>query len=95
MVKGSTKNEKTTMEVKVTRAHEFEAGTIAFDMEVNGITIYGMYYRAGISPKTKEEYEIISFPSRKGKDGKYYNHVYFAITDEVKKSIIEQLGKLV
>lgn len=95
MIKGSTKTENTqNYDVKVTRAKELEAGTIVFDTVVNGITIYGMFYRAGLD-KNGKEYELISFPSHKGKDDKYYNYVWFKIDDELKAEIIAQLGKLV
>lgn len=80
-------------EVKVTRAKEVKEGSVAFDMEVNGITIYGCWYN---EYKTKEGKDgtLISFPSYKNKD-KYYNHVWFPISNELKADIIAQIEKLV
>lgn len=71
--------------LEVTRAHALndEHGTIMFDMIVNGVIIYGMSYRVLIKKETKEEFVKIGFPSRKGKDDKYYNNVYFKVTDEI------------
>ena len=68
------KNENTTAtssnkyEVTVTRAREIKKTekeqVIAFDVNVNGVTIYGMIYRSGVSNKGKE-YELYhSRPAR-------------------------------
>lgn len=97
-MKGSTNKvqESQTYDVKVTRAKEIKEGEVVFDMVVNGVTIYGCWYREGVSKKTNEEYQIISFPSHKDeKTDKYYNHTWFKIEGDVKKSIIEQLQKMV
>ena len=96
-MKGSTKknNEtKVTYDVKVTRAKEFNEGTVTFDIYVNGIAIYGMWYREG-KDKIGNEYQMISFPSHKGGDDKYYNYAWFKVEDDVKADIIDQLQKLV
>lgn len=81
-------------EVSVTRAREIKKEdneqVIAFDINVNGIIIYGMIYRSGVSENGKD-YELISFPARKGTDNKYYNHVYFPISRELQDGIIEQI----
>lgn len=90
-MKGSTKTN--TYDVKVTRAKEFDNGNVTFDMVVNGVTVYGCWYREG--EKDGKEYQMISFPSQKGKDGKYYSHAWFKIEDDVKSDIIAQLQKLV
>ena len=94
-MKGSTKETKTqNYNVKVTRAKELKEGQVVFDMIVNGITIYGCWYREGTTKKG-EPYEMISFPSHKGDNEKYYNHCWFKIEDDVKSDIIDQLQKLV
>lgn len=94
-MKGSKTKENTQgYDVKVTRAKEVKEGQVVFDMVVNGVTIYGCWYREGTSKKG-ESYQMISFPAQKGSDGKYYNHCWFKIEDDVKANIIEQLEKLV
>lgn len=95
-MKGSTKEatKETKVTVKVTRAKELKEGQVTFDMVVNGVTIYGCWYREG-TDKKGNEYQIISFPSHKGADGKYYNYAWFKIEDDVKADIIDQLTKLV
>lgn len=94
-MKGSKAKENTQgYDVKVTRAKEVKEGQVVFDMIVNGVTIYGCWYREGTSKKG-EPYQMISFPSQKGADDKYYNHCWFKIEDDLKANIIEQLEKLV
>lgn len=80
-------------DVKVTRAKEVKEGSVAFDMEVNSISIYGCWYN---EYKTKEGKEgtMLTFPSYKNSD-KYYNHVWFPISAELKADIIAQIEKLV
>lgn len=96
-MKGSTKTQETqatnNYDVKVTRAKEIKEGTVSFDMVVNGVSIYDCWYREG--EKNGNEYKMISFPSHKGNDDKYYNYVWFKIDDELKADIIEQLQMLV
>lgn len=73
-----------TVNVKVTRANQVN-DTVFFDMEVNGVTIYGCKVVEG------SKGDFISFPSHKGKDGKYYNHAWVKLTDEQSKEIIAQV----
>ena len=71
-------------EIKVTRAHEFKSGDISFDMVVNGINIYNCTY---MNESEKVKQPFVSFPSRKGSDGKYYAFVWFKVTDEILSEI--------
>ena len=95
-MKGSTKKENESVsgyDVKVTRAKEIKDGQVVFDMVVNGVTIYGCWYREG--NKNGKDYTMISFPSQKGSNENYYNHCWFKIENVVKANIIEQLQSLV
>ena len=66
--------------IEVSRAKELDSGDIALDLIVNGVSIYGAFY------VTREvdgkETSFLSFPSRKGSDGKYYKYVYFPMNDQ-------------
>lgn len=73
-----------TVNAKVTRANQV-GETVFFDMEVNGVTIYGCKVVEG------SKGDFISFPSHKGKDGKYYNHAWVKLTEEQSKEIIAQV----
>lgn len=74
--------------IKVTRAHVFDDGNVAFDMEINGVSIYNSTLREG------KNGQFVSFPSRKAKDGKYYSHVYVKLSEDDVKAIVEQLEAL-
>ena len=75
---------------KVTRASQFDDSCAGFDLQVNGITIYGMIYREYTNSKGQDGF-LIDFPSRKGKDGKYYHYCFFPITLEMKNDIKNQV----
>lgn len=96
-MKGSTKKTHETkrdFECVVTRAREVKEGTVAFDMEVNGVKIYGCWYKEGTN-KDGKEYQIVNLPQEKGKDGEYYSIAWFPMSKEVRENIIDQLQKLV
>ena len=84
-------------DVNVVKAHyiknEEKLQVISFDITVNGITIYGMIYRSGVSKKGKD-YEMISFPARKGTDETYYNHVWFPISADLMNEIKNKIGEV-
>ena len=95
-MKGAEKKEKRVeYVVKVLRAKDFTEKSkldtnVAFDMEVNGIKIYGCWFKEGTS-KDGKDYSVISLPSQKRKDGKYYNAAWFPISKELTKEIREQI----
>ena len=95
--KKAAEAEKTAeLQIEVTRAKDFsdDKGTcIAFDMTVNGVTIYGNYYREGTDSKGKD-YTMVAFPSRKGSDGKYYKHAFVKLSDADIDNISKQIEAL-
>lgn len=95
-LKSKQTENKQNYEVKVLRAKDFSkegAVSIAIDLEVNGVTIYGAYYREG-KKKDGSDYQMLAFPSKKGNDGKYYNHVFFKASDELVENIAGQIDSL-
>lgn len=95
--KSESKNNREEVEYKIgniTRAKEFTKdnglSSISFDIVINGITIYGMWYHE-YTTKEGNDGEMIVFPQRKGNDNKYYNNVFFPISKEMKNAIIELL----
>ena len=95
-MKGAEKKEKRVeYVVKVLRAKDFTEKSkldtnVAFDMEVNGIKIYGCWFKEGTS-KDGKDYSVISLPSQKGKDGNYYSVAWFPISKELTKEIRNQI----
>ena len=89
------KEERVDYVVNVLRAKDFTEKSnldtnVAFDMEVNGIKIYGCWLKEGTG-KDGKEYSLISLPSQKGKDENYYSVAWFPISKELTKEIREQI----
>ena len=81
------KQVKSALEIKVTRAKQFDNACM-FDMVVNDVTIYGCSLIEG------KKGCFVSFPSRKGKDGKYYSYAYVKLEDQDVQTIIDQISEL-
>ena len=60
---------------------------VRFALTVNGVTVYGCNVVEG------KNGDFISFPSYKGKDGKYYNHAYIPLTDKEQEGILLDVEK--
>lgn len=80
-------------ECKVTRVYQYDDNTVLFDMNVNGVDIKGFSYIFYTNKEGKEG-SLISRPSRKGNDGKYYEQVFFPINSDLKKNIYDQIEAL-
>lgn len=83
---------------EVTRAKDMtkegqDGCTIGFDIVINDVKIYGCFYREG-KDKKGNDYSMISFPSHKGSDGKYYNYAYVKLTDEQVDAISKDIEKV-
>lgn len=81
---------------KVLRATQFDDSSAGFDLQVNGVTIYGMVYREYVN-KNGEEGFLIDFPSRKGTgnfSNKYFKHCWFPISKDLKDDIYNQIVHL-
>lgn len=65
-----------------------------FNVEVNGITIYGMDY-VSYTDRNGKEQNFIAFPQYKSSSGddKYYNHVYFPINDPKYKPVYDDIER--
>lgn len=88
-----TQQETMKYDVKVIRATECKSGDIALDLKVNGVTIYGCFYVTREIKNVKVSF--ITFPSRKGSDGKYYKYVYFPISEEQLLEIEKEIEALI
>ena len=96
--KNSTSNNTEKAETKVTklaytisRVKEVTDTMVSFNINVNGVTIYGMKVIKYKSKKTGEEGMMVAFPTRKGSDDKYYNVCTFSMTQEMQDDIINQV----
>ena len=85
--KFGSKKEQVKHSFTVERVHVFEDGSVTFNMIVDGyVRVYGLRIYDG-----KDGKPFISFPSRKGKDDKYLNHVYCPLSPEDVESIATQV----
>ena len=75
---------------KVTRAVVLESGSVSFDMELNGISIYGCFVA-----ESKENGDFISFPQRKGSNGKFYSIVWAKLSDDDSKAILQEVERII
>lgn len=60
---------------------------ILADLEMNGITIYGVRVVEG------KNGDFLSFPQRKGQDGKYYSIVYAPLCKEDQDAILAAIER--
>jgi len=61
--------------------------TVFFNLVINGVIIYGCRVVEG------QKGDFISFPSKKGNDGKYYNHAFAALSEEDAGKILAEVEK--
>ena len=79
-------------QIEVTRAAEIKEDCVMFDMTVRGVKIYGMCLRH--YKNEKGEGDIISFPSKQAKDGKYWDVAWFPISNDLKAGLIDKIVSL-
>ena len=87
--KGSKAKERETIEVisyNIKRAIECRNGAILFDLELNGVSIYGCHIA-----ESRDGNEFIGFPSRKGSEGKYYSVAYALLSEDDTGDILDSL----
>ena len=87
--KGSKAKERETIEVisyNIKRAVECRNGAILFDLELNGVCIYGCHIA-----ESRDGNEFIGFPSRKGSDGKYYSVAWASLSDDDTADILDSV----
>lgn len=85
-------NSKKTLEVssfRVMGARTLNSGSVSFDMKLNGINIYGCFV-----VESAEYGDFISFPQRKGKDGKYYSIVWAKLDKEDTAAILQEVERI-
>lgn len=89
------KKAKASYTCKVKRVHvvsKDEKTRILFDMEVNGVSVSGCTYMEGT--KDGKEWQMVTFPQRKGSDGNYYNIVWMPMSKETVQTIASQIEQL-
>lgn len=90
----NTSNFATVTSFDVPRAKFFPATDdrkecILFDLTVNDVTIYGCRAVQG------KNGDFISFPQRKGSDGKYYSYAFVKLSEEDLKEILKKVEAVI
>lgn len=87
--KGNTQGKKymEAREYDVLRTKMFDNGGVTFDMELNGVRIYGCRVVEG------KNGDFISFPQRKGSDGKYYSIAWANLSPDDQASILRTVER--
>lgn len=84
---GKDQKNLTLNDFQILRTKMWENGGVTFDMEINGIRIYG----CRVVETAKGDF--IGLPQRKGNDGKYYSIVFFKMRDEDQKIILAEVER--
>lgn len=79
-------NEINVLNFEVSRVNQYK-DTVFFDLTINGIKIYGCTVVEG------KKGDFISFPSKKGKDGKWYSIVYARLSANDQNIILAEVEK--
>ena len=74
--------EAVPVQYKVLRVHPYKRTTF-FDVEINGVFIYGCTIVDG------QNGSFIGWPVRKSDDGRWYKHVYVPLTEDDLQGIID------
>ena len=86
---------KASYKVEVQRVHDVskdDKTRILFDMKVNGVSISGCTYMEG--EKNGKEWQMVTFPQRKGSDGNYYNIVWMPMSKELTQTIASEIEQM-
>lgn len=81
------KNYMDAREYEVLRVKMFESGGVVFDLDLNGVRIYGCRVVEG------KNGDFISFPQRKGSDGKYYSIAWANLSPDDQVSILRTVER--
>lgn len=79
-------NEIDVLSFNVSRVNQYK-DTVFFDLTINGIKIYGCTVVEG------KKGDFISFPSKKGKDDKWYSIVYARLSSSDQEKILAEIEK--
>ena len=79
-------NEIDVLSFEVSRVNQYK-DTVFFDLTLNGIKIYGCTVVEG------KRGDFISFPSKKGKDDKWYSIVYVRLSASDQNIILAEIEK--
>ena len=96
--KKKTTEEKTNYDVKVIAARQTKNESIVMvDLNVNGVKIYSCILKEVVFTKDTEAHKkgdvctLLNLPQEKGRDGKWYERVWFPISNAMIDSVRKQV----
>ena len=83
-------------EINVSKVKEIKGkdDCYRFNLEINGVSIYGCSYITYVNKDGKED-NFIAFPQYKGTDGNYYNTCWFPINDSAYSKEFQLIEELI
>lgn len=87
---GNQTKERNTIKLTdfaVKRVKMWDNGGISADLNLNGIDIYGVRVVEG------KNGDFLSFPQRKGSDGKYYHIAYASVSSDDQNAILKEIER--
>ena len=84
---GIKRNGNDEKSIQVANVKEWNDDNITFTLIINGVSIYGCRIVEG------KNGDFVSFPSRKGNDGKYYSHAFIKLSTSDVDTIEELISK--
>lgn len=99
--KKKTEETKKNYDVNVIAARQTKNDSIVMvDLEVNGVKIYSCILKEITVKKDTEKYKkgdkctVLNLPQEKGTDGKYYDRVWFPISNKMIDSVVDQVEEI-
>lgn len=93
-----TEGEQKNYDVKVIAARQTKNESIVMvDLEVNGVRIYSCVLKEVVCTKNTEAHKkgdvctLLNLPQEKGTDGKYYDRVWFPISNAMIDNVRNQV----
>lgn len=74
---------------QIDRAKVSKDGLVRFNLTLNGVAINGCRVAEG------KNGDFIAFPSYKGSDGKYYQHVFVRLSQEDQDKILKEVEDMI
>ena len=99
--KKKTEGEKKNYDVKVIAARQTKNDSIVMvDLEVNSVKIYSCILKEVVCTKDTEAHKkgdvctLLNLPQEKGSDGKWYDRVWFPISNAMIENVRKQAEEL-
>lgn len=99
--KKKTTEENTNYDVKVIAARQTKNDSIVMvDLNVNGVKIYSCILKEVVCTKDTEAHKkgdvctLLNLPQEKGSDGKWYDRVWFPISNALIENVRKQAEEL-